>query len=69
MQTTQGSLVMVGLNTDTPEVFFNGAKINGVLSIAVDSRLATNKVTLKVVEDPQIADLLAAGVAVRRAVA
>ena len=69
MQAAQGNLVIIGANTDTPQVFFNGAKVEGVLSIAVDSRQAVQKVVLKIEEDQAVADLQAAGVIVRRSLA
>lgn len=57
---------MVGLNTKTPQVFWNGVKVDGVLGIAVNSDAAARKVVLRVKEDPVIAEMQAAGVFVRR---
>jgi len=34
-QTAQGSLTMVGLNTPTPQVFWNGIKVAGVIGVGV----------------------------------
>ena len=69
LNSTQGSLVMVGLNTETPQVFWNGAKVDGVLGIAVDSGAAVRKVVLRVQEDPVLDEMQAAGVIVRRVLA
>lgn len=33
---TQGALTMVGLNTETPKVFWNGRLVSGVVGIRVD---------------------------------
>ena len=67
MNSTQGNLVIVGANTDAPQVFFYGVQVDGVLSIVVDTRQAVQKVVLKIAEDQVVADLQAAGVIIRRA--
>ena len=66
IQTTQGSLVLVGMNTATPQVFWNGQLVPGVTGIHVDNETDINRVVLKVPEDPIIAELKAAGITVRR---
>lgn len=66
MQTTQGSLVMVGLNTTTPQVFWNGVMLQGITGIQVDNDAEDHKVVLKMNEDATVSELRAAGIAVRR---
>jgi hypothetical protein len=66
MQTTQGSLVMVGLNTTTPQVFWNGVMLQGITGIQVDNDAEDHKVVLKMREDTTVSELRAAGIAVRR---
>ena len=62
MQTTQGSLVIVGANTPECKVFWNGKEVPNVgIAVSFD-----NKVTLKVKEDPVLAEMAAAGIAIRR---
>jgi hypothetical protein len=57
---------MLGLNTLTPSVFFNGEKVPGVLSINVVNNQEVSQVVLKVQEDPLITGLQQAGVTIRR---
>lgn len=66
MQTTQGSLVMVGLNTPTPQVFWNGVMLQGITGIQVDNDAEDHKVVLKMNEDATVSELRSAGIAVRR---
>lgn len=48
MQLAQGSLVIVGLNTQTPQVFFNGHEVPSILEIKVDWESDEQRVKLKV---------------------
>lgn len=68
MQATQGSLVMIGLNTDAPQVFWNGTPVPGVVGIVVDNDSDSQRVVLKVQEDPILAEMIAAGVVIKRSV-
>jgi len=68
MQTTQGSLVMVGLNTDTPQIFWNGQLVDNIQSIQVVNDSTRASVVLKMPEEPVVAELKAAGVIVKREV-
>ena len=61
----QGSLVMVGLNTPSPQVFLNGTLIEGITSIKVVNTPEAKSVVLGFHEDPQITALRAAGVTVK----
>ena len=62
----QGSLTMIGLNTATPKVFFNGQEVPDILTINVVNNESTRSVVLKLAESPVVADLIAAGVQIRR---
>ena len=66
MQVVQGSLVIISANTQTPQVMWNGRKVEGL----VDTKVNFNsKVTLKVKEanlqDQVVLDLIGAGVVVK----
>jgi hypothetical protein len=63
----QGSLVMIGLNTTNPQVFWNGALVPNLKSIQVDWDDDDHRVKFKVSAiDPALsAELLIAGVNVR----
>ena len=62
MQTTQGSLVIVGANTPDARVYWNGQEvINTGFSVSFDGR-----VVLKVAEDPVLAEMQAAGIVIKR---
>ena len=66
MQVVQGSLVIIGANTKTPSVMFNGRKVEGLTDVKVNY---SGKVTLKVKEtnlqDQVVLDLVAAGTSVK----
>ena len=68
MQTAQGSLTMVGLNTETPRVFWNGNEVLGVTHIRVDCDADEQRVKLKVssMVDALYAELVAANITVKR---
>lgn len=68
MQATQGSLVIVGANTPECEVFWNGNRVPNV-GVVVNNDGESHHVVLKVVEDPVLAEMAAAGVIIRRVVA
>lgn len=66
MQTAQGSLVLVGLNTPTAKVFWNGAEVPFVTDIRADWEADEQRIKLKVSADAPIhADLRAAGINVK----
>jgi hypothetical protein len=67
MITTQGSLTMVGLNTTSPTVFWNGGIVPNITSIRVDWEDDEQKVKLKVsdMELGMLAEMTVAGIAVK----
>jgi len=68
METTQGSLVIIGANTNDCKVFWNGQNVPCV-GVSVDNDDDSNRVVLKLVEDPVISDLINAGVRIVRVTA
>ena len=66
MQITQTSLTMIGLNTNEPQVFWNGLKVDGIVGIAVDNDADSKRVVLKFNEDPMLAEMQAAGITIKR---
>jgi len=68
METAKGSLTMVGLNTETPRVFWNGNEILEVTHIRVDCDADEQRVKLKVssMVDALYAELTAANITVKR---
>lgn len=48
MLTTQGSLVMIGLNTDNPQILFNGFPVPGIVQVKVSWEADERKVQLRV---------------------
>lgn len=67
MQITQGNLVMVGVNTLTPQVYFNGKQVEGVVGIRIDWEADEQRVKLKVngTDDSTYQALLAAGIHIK----
>ena len=67
-QVTQGSLTMVGLNTPTPQVFWNGKTVTGIVGIKVDWEDDEQRVKLKVngTDDALYAEMLAGGINIKR---
>lgn len=66
MNTTQGSLVIVGANTTTPQVFFNGAQVEGVKTITVANNATVQRVVIGMEEPLQ--ELVDAGITIKRGV-
>lgn len=66
MQTAQGSLVLVGVNSPTAKVFWNGAEVPFVTDIRADWETDEQRIKLKVSADDAIhAELRANGVTVK----
>jgi hypothetical protein len=65
-QITQGSLTMIGLNTKTPSVFWNGHLVPFITGIRVEWEDDEQRVKLKVseIEQSLLTELVAAGLAV-----
>jgi hypothetical protein len=66
MQTTTGSLTLLNAHTDTPQVFWNGIKIEGVKAINIANETAAKRVSLTLAEDPVLAEMQAAGIIIKR---
>lgn len=67
MQTTQGSLVIVGANTPECKVFWNGQELPGVVALNTVFDEDDHRVVIKVNEDPVLAEMKAAGIKIVRA--
>lgn len=65
MNISQGSLVIVGANTPDCKVFWNGQVITQV-GVVVNNDSVGTRVVLKVLEDPLLAEMQAAGITIRR---
>ena len=67
-QIAQGALTLVGLNTPTAQVFWNGQPIPGIKAIAVDWEGRDYRVKLKVITmDPAMqVELMSAGISVQK---
>lgn len=65
MNITQSSLVMVGLNTTEPKVFWNGQEVPGIVGITASNTGTTPRVVLNIAEDPLLAEMQAAGIIIR----
>jgi hypothetical protein len=65
---TQGNLVMLGLNTDAPQVYFNGNQVTDVTEIKIDWEHDEQRVKLKVngTQDELYMQLVEAGVTVKK---
>lgn len=57
---------MLGLNTETPQVFWNGTKVDGITSIMVRNDDDEHSVVFKMAEEPIVTELRAAGISVKR---
>jgi len=66
MQAIQGSLMFIGVNTPTPQVFWNGGEVPNVTGIRIDWESDEQRVKLKVsAEAPLHAELRLAGLIVK----
>lgn len=65
-QITQGSLTMVGVHTDTPTVYWNGVKVEGLTHIKVENGGGLSRVVLTLPENPMFVEMQNAGIIIRR---
>lgn len=66
--TANGSLVIVGLNTPAPQVFWNGTEVAGVVSIRSEWEHDERHIKLRVkgTDDALYMELVAAGIQVKK---
>lgn len=67
--TAQGSLTMVGLNTPTPKIFWNGIFIEGITSVRTDWEDGEKRVRLKLGGNlsPELeAEMTASGITIKK---
>lgn len=64
----KGNLTMIGLNTDTPQVFWNGKPVTGILGVKVDWEKGERQVKLRVSgnDDALYMELVSAGLLVKK---
>ena len=66
MIATQGSLTMVGLNTQTPKIFWNGKELTGILSVRVDCDEDEQRIKIRVSAASDVsAEMQAGGVNIK----
>lgn len=65
-QITQGALTMVGMHTDTPAVYWNGVKVEGLTHIKVENGNGLSRVVLTLPENPVFVEMQQAGIIIRR---
>lgn len=69
LQTAQGSLTMVGLNTDHPKIFWNGVLLSGITSVRTDWEDGEKHVRLKlggVISAALEAEMAASGITIKK---
>lgn len=70
MSVAQGNLAMVGVHTPTPQVFWNGIEVLGIVSIKVDHEVGDeHRVKLKVfdaAQDDLLVEMAAAGIVIKK---
>ena len=69
MISAQGSLTMVGLNTPTPQIFWNGKELVGILSVRVDCDEDEQRIKIKVNAGSElVAEMQTCGINIKVAV-
>lgn len=68
MQTSQGSLTIVNAHTETPNIFWNGIKIDGVIRLHVHNDEEDHRVKLVVSgnQDLIYAEMAEVGIAIKK---
>lgn len=68
MESAKGSLTMLGLNTSTPTVFWNGIKVQNITAVRTDWDADEQRVKLKVtsMDEALYQELITGGIIVKR---
>lgn len=66
IESVQGSLTMVDLNTQSPKLYWNGRQISGVVGVRVNWESDEQKIVIRVQEQQDLAEMTAAGIIVKR---
>lgn len=69
MIATQASLTMTGLNTERPQIFWNGRELLGILSVRVDCDEDEQRIKIKVnsaADNALVAEMLVGGINIKR---
>lgn len=65
MNTANGNLVLIGLHTKTPQVYWNGQLVEGVKAIKVNNDSLISKVQLVISAEGALAEMAAAGIEIK----
>jgi hypothetical protein len=65
MNVAQGNLVLIGLHTKTPQVFWNGQLVDGIKQIKVTNDTLINKVQLTFSAEGALAEMVEAGIEIK----
>jgi hypothetical protein len=65
MNVAQGNLVLIGLHTKTPQVFWNGQLVEGIRAIKVNNDSLISKVQLTLGATGALAEMAAAGIEIK----
>ena len=68
MKTTTSSLTILNAHEDAPSVFWNGVKVEGITAINILNGGGLHRVVLTLPEDPILAEMQAAGIAIKRSI-
>ena len=68
MQVAKGAFVMLGMNTPTPTVFWNGKAIQNITSVTVDWELEEQRIKLRtsILDLDLAAELALAGISLKK---
>ena len=68
IQTATGNLVIIGLNTSAPKVFWNGAEVLGIIEIQSSWEKGESVVKFKLsgTNDAQYMEMISAGIVVKK---
>jgi len=65
MNVAPGNLVLIGLHTKAPQVFWNGKPVEGVKQIKVNNDTLVSKVQLVISAEGALAEMAAAGIEIK----
>lgn len=68
IQTVTSNLVIIGLNTSAPKVFWNGVEVSGVTEIQSSWEKGESRVKLRLsgTEDSMYMEMISAGIVIKK---
>lgn len=68
MQIVQGNLTMMGLNTETPQIFWNGLPVGGITKVNVEWTDKEQEVKIRVngSDDAVYMEMVSAGINIKK---